>query len=194
MSVSFYYDTLARVNKFNACYACEIGNTKLRDLPDDLYDKVQKAQTDAVLNNTDSEENRYYLGLIAKDNCSMCDGKGWLYKDELPETINFANANAAAILTLMGYSGDQLYHHSVPISEFKRRLIYANNRDKSRVERSDYIEHGKPREISPGVIEMKPVRVMSKGLSVDDIQERLDRLFAFVKEAEDNNATEIYWS
>jgi len=196
MSVSFLYDTMPRKKQFTACYACEMPgrNPKIRQLSDDVYSEVQDAITRAVLEGDDSDKNKALLSLIGREECEFCNGTGGVYQEDLDVKINWSNANAAAILSLMGYKDQQLYNHNVPISEFKRRLMYALNVDPSRVERPEEIEYGKPREVSPGVIEMKPIRMFSMGLDSYEIQFKLNRLSDFVREAESNNATEIYWN
>jgi hypothetical protein len=194
MSVSFYYDTMPRVEKFNACYVCEMPNsTQWNNLSEEEYLNVQDAFSKAVIYEDDSDAVKSLLQRIARPECTLCHGQGWFYRDELQPSINWSNSNAAAILSVMGYTGDQLYGAEVPISDFRRAFIKAINSDVSKYERPDHIEYGQPREIEDGIIEMKPIRFMSAGLPRSGILDRLDRLGEFIAEAISNKANTIYW-
>jgi hypothetical protein len=193
MSVSFYYDTMQGKQVMMPCYLCERQSDKYDALSDELRDKVYQAVIDVSIRNADSEENKHLLSLMGMDNCEVCSGKGYSFIEEMTD-LNFSNSNAFAILSLMGYKDDKLHYHSVPVSEFKRRLIYATNVSHDKYVREDEIEYGKPREVEPGVVNMKPIRTMSFRLSSEDIIDKLKRLMDFAQEAEKNNANEIYWS
>ncbi len=194
MSVSFYYDTMPRVNEFNSCYNCEMPNSpQWKALSKEQDEAVQKAFSRAVLHNDDSIEVKSLLTLIGRPECKLCEGKGWYYHDSLQPTINWSNGNAAAILSSMGYSGDELYGGDVSISEFRRAYIRALNKDLSSYTREQEIEYGQPREVEPGIVDLKPLRFMSSGLSSEGIKTRLNQLGQFIQEAIKNNATRISW-
>lgn len=194
MSVYFYYDTLPKVTEFSSCYVCEMSNPQWRHLSPDEADEVERAFSDAILRQDDSERVKSLLGKVAKPDCTLCDGKGWYYRDTILPKINLANANAAAILSLMGYKDEDLYHGDVSISKFRRAYIKALNANPAKAVRPEHIEHGKPREIEPGVVDLKPIRMFSSELSEEDIKERLARIGQFLQEAIANKATRIYWN
>jgi hypothetical protein len=193
MSISFYYDNMPEEQKMTVCHKCEYNVYDLKEkLPDDLISKIHDAISDAVIRNDDSEETKKLLAIIGKEDCEYCQGKGYVFFKDFSEVLNFSNDNAVTLLSMMGYKGDQLYNHSVPISEFKRRLMYAKNISTEKFERPDYIEYGKPREIN-NIVHLKPVKIMSMGLSAEEIRNRLLSLEDFVLHAEQNQAKEIYW-
>ena len=193
MSVSFYYDTMPKVNKFNSCYMCEMQSHKWKSLSDEQKTRVERAFSKAVLDEDDSNEVKNSLELVGRPECRDCKGKGWYYENSTEPTINWSNANASAVLSAMGYKGDELYSGDVSISDFRRAYIKALNKDVNIYSREKTIEYGKPREIEPGVVDLKPMRFMDSGLSGEDIKERLDRLGKFIAEAIENKATKIYW-
>lgn len=194
MTVSYYYDNMPRNSRITACHSCEYNVYELGDiLSKELIDKIHSAISAAIIKNDDSDEVKKLLGYIGKEDCETCHGKGFTYFDELSGYINFNNRNAGVILSMMGYRDDQLYSHSVSISEFKRRLMYAKNINASKFEIPSRIEYGKPKVIDDNVIDLKPVRIMDFGLSAEEILERLKLLEDFVKLAESNSATQIYW-
>lgn len=193
MSVSFYYDNIPEEDKITTCYNCEYNVYDLKDkLPEDLINQINKAISDAVIRNDDSEQTKKLLSIIGKDDCKECQGKGYVFFKEFSGSINFSNANAGILLSMMGYKDEHLYSNSVPISEFKRRLIYAKNINAEKFERTDHIEYGSPREMG-NVVQLKPIRLMSMGLSAEEIRYRISRLEDFVKQAEQHSAKEIYW-
>ena len=193
MSVSFYYDTMPRVNKFNSCYMCEMKSQKYKFLSEEDKIKVEKAFSKAVLDEDDSDEVKNLLELIGRPECTDCKGKGWYYESSIEPKINLSNANAAAILSAMGYKDDELYSGNVPISQFRRSYIKAVNKNINLYSREDQIQYGKPIEIEPGLVDLKPIRYMSFGLSEEDIKKILNTFGNFIAEAISNNATIIYW-
>jgi len=194
MSVSFYYDTMPRVTEFQSCYNCEMPSSpQFKALSKEQYNAVQEAFSRAVLRNDDSPEVKRLLSLVGRPECTLCEGKGWYYHDSLQPTINWSNGNAAAVLSAMGYRREELYAGDVPISEFRRAYIRALNKDLGSYVREEEIGYGKPREVEPGVIDLKPIRFMSAGLSKDQIKSRLDQIGSFLNEAIENKATRISW-
>jgi hypothetical protein len=93
----------------------------------------------------------------------------------------------------LGFEGEDLSYGAADIKDFRRRFLRAYNTDTSRAIREEEISFGKPREVSPGVIDMKPVRMYSAGLGESDIKRRLDNLGELLRNAIKDNATQIIW-
>lgn len=104
------------------------------------------------------------LGRHANPGCPFCEGTGVeVHVQRSHEGPNWANGNAALLCSAMGVSSES---GALPLGDFQRAILRAANRSPEGYTREESIEYGKPREIG-GVIELKPVRVFSKGLSVE---------------------------
>lgn len=115
---------------------------------------------------------------------------------ELPERyqwLNFCNANARALLRLVGLETEDLYgQHG--IAEFRRGIIRARNGLSSRTAacvRETEVRHGPARELEDGTVELRPVRAISFGLDAEGLALRLDILAGFVEAAAAAGATAI---
>jgi len=68
-----------------------------------------------------------------------------------------------------------------------------NNRTLSSFTREEHVEYGAPRADEDGVVELKPLRLMSMSLDEEGIARRLDNLSKFVQAATEAGATDISW-
>lgn len=108
-------------------------------------------------------------------NCNRCGGIGLEVFDMTdPEiSVNLANQNAKIILELMGFDSEDLFG-SASLFKFQNALNKAKSKNISLFERKDKKEIGH-REKEDGSYEIF-TKMFSSGLSVSDIQNRLDRL------------------
>jgi hypothetical protein len=60
--------------------------------------------------------------------CSECGGYGGVLVDEVHDfvTVNLANGNAARVMQLLGYTGDDIYCGSAAVDDFLGRLLVAD--------------------------------------------------------------------
>lgn len=193
MSITFYNDVESNwVDVLSPCYCAErnsFGNDEMEDFVSNI-----------VLGRTMSEaakaEGFAKLKEFAQPDCSLCKGTGAHkvrdYKP--PVNINWSNMNAYPILRLLGVKEDDLPNGSMKLPEMRRALLKAMNINISKAVRDPEIIYGKPREISPGVTQMRPLRMFDMGLSEEDIKERLEKLLKFVAMSIEQGATEIYWN
>jgi len=192
MSITFYNNVDSNwKEKLTPCYCAE------RNSCED--DEMQSFITDVVLDRASDEEKISGFDKLkdfAQPDCELCHGEGSSQIRDWNPTINinWSNANCYAILRLLGVKEDDLPSGSMTLPEIRRALLKALNSDVSKAVRSEEIIHGKPREISPGVTEMRPLRMFDSGLSQHDIKDRLDKLTKFVAMSIEQGATEIYWS
>jgi hypothetical protein len=131
----------------------------------------------------------------AESNCQWCKGEGvTITKDWAPPTdINWNEANAAAVFNALGIV-DPNKQTEMSLPEIRRALIKAlNSKSLNQFTRPEEKIYGKLREIEPGIVDMKPVRVWSQGLDEDGVRSRLEKLMKFVSESIQQGATKIYW-
>lgn len=114
---------------------------------------------------------------------------------ELPETwqfFNWSNGNARLVLSMLGFSGDDLYGEAT-IVECRRAVMRARSRDAAQYTRPEEIVYGAPRANEDGTVELKPVRVHSGGLDTSGVRERMEAFAQFVEVAAKLGATHIHW-
>ena len=193
MSITFYNDVESNwEEKLNPCYCAERNSWRDNEMQDFI--------SDIVLDRPMSEERKEggfkKLKNFADPNCGLCHGEGSSQiRDWKPQiSINWSNMNAYPILRLLGVKEDDLPNGSMKLPEIRRALLKALNTSVSSAARDKEIIHGKPREVSPGVMEMRPLRMFDAGMSEDDIKDRLNKLLKFVAMSIEQGATEIYWN
>jgi hypothetical protein len=109
--------------------------------------------------------------------------------------FNLCNANARALLGLLGLPDDDLCG-GCTMAEANRAVMKAEATFASRVAsytRPDEVVFGQPRANEDGTIEMRPVRAYGQGLSEDDLAIRLTRFKVFLAEAANLGADMISW-
>jgi len=190
--IRFYYDTMPEEDVFSYCSRCEAKNIrKLQALPYDVYDKIYQTIAEVAGEHIETEENKKILKLIADRDCTICHGNGWLYKKTIKSDIELANINAAAILRLMGFEGEDLISGEVAISDFRRAFIRALNADLTKEVTETTVQYGKPVEIVTS--RESPSQLLMGGLTKKIIEEMLTKLGSFIEEATNNKAKIIYW-
>lgn len=112
-------------------------------------------------------------------------------RDDRP-SLNLANSNARALLQAMGLDSEELYGEC-SIADARRAIMRARNTDVSDFTRAEEIVHGKPREDAEGVIQLRPVRMVSFGLDVHGLNDRIDRFADMVEEGARKGARGIFW-
>lgn len=129
----------------------------------------------------------------ASPHCPSCKGTGIesVAQDDAP-SMNLANGNAMILLKVLGLPTEYAGEISVP--EARRALIKAMSRSSvTEFERPQRIEHGKPREIEPGVMDLKPLRYFDQGVDENRIRDYIKRFAEFVSEVIQKGGTKIYW-
>lgn len=122
--------------------------------------------------------------------CYDCHGTGIeTVRETKEEYPNFCNENAAAILRSTGFYTEELFGEA-PIAEFRRGLLRALNSGRLESRETEAFQ-GKAKAIN-GEIHRGP-RVVSFGLSEDDLRYRLERLLAFVMREQAKGATIVTW-
>lgn len=116
-------------------------------------------------------------------------------KVELPaawEDLNWSNGNARLVLSMLGFSGDDLYGEA-PIADCRRAVMRARSRKAEQYTREEEIVHGAPRTNEDGTVELKPVRMHSFGIDAEGILHRVNAFAQFVEVAAKLGATHIHW-
>jgi len=141
----------------------------------------------------DTEEIRYNLKQEANPNCHYCKGQGVeivSHEVNVP-TINISNENAAIFFAILGVD---MSRYEMTIPEARRAIIRSQSRTSlEKFVRPEQKEFGKPKEISPGVVDIKPLRLFNAGLSKENIQSYIIRFHELVKEVTQKGATKIIW-
>lgn len=117
-------------------------------------------------------------------------------KIELGISLNWSNSNARAVLSVLGLPGydEDTLAGEATIAECRRAVIRANATESlDAYTRPDAVEYAPPREHERGVVELKPVRMVSFGLCEEGIRERVDAFAAFVEAAVSAGALVISW-
>lgn len=140
-----------------------------------------------------SEETLCDLRAHADPACPMCKGTGVENRDDSDKPyVNWCNGNAYTMLKVLGLRGAD--GGSVAIAEARRAVIRATSRsDLNAYARPDECLYGAPRADENGAIELRPLRVVSMGLDVEAIQERITQFAEFVEESARRGATRIWW-
>jgi hypothetical protein len=127
----------------------------------------------------------------ANPSCGCCKGSGIeVVKESTAPCLNWCNGNSLAVMSALGL---EPFEGRAAVSKLRRALIRARNVDLGKYERDGVVVHGSPVKDSNGVVELKPVRVRSSGLSVSSIEIRLDALEAYIGDVLKAGATEIWW-
>lgn len=141
-----------------------------------------------------TDAQRAELASQAHPDCYSCKGTG-LEEVETSDTptVNFANTNAMDLFRAMGRVCPDCYGE-MSLADARRGIMRALNRsDLSAFTREAEIAFGAPRDEEDGTVELKPIRMMSRGSSVADVQRRIADFQAFVEEAASRGATMINW-
>lgn len=147
----------------------------------------------------DTPEIRTDLKENASSRCPNCHGQGIEVVSQEVDfpSINLSNENAKILFDILGIkvSSEDGMVGEMSIPEARRAVIRAQSRKSlDRFIRPEEKTFGKPREISPGVIEMKPLRLFHSGLSEEKIQRYIRTFAEFVVEVIKRGATKIVWS
>jgi len=125
-------------------------------------------------------------------------GRPVLRTVELPpphQDLHFANRNARAVLTLLGFdSADLAGERSLP--QCRRGLMRARasfNRFAPELTEPTRTVLGPPRQRPDGVLELRPVRGWIQGLGEQGLWRRLEEFAAFVEAAAAHDADLIGW-
>jgi len=115
-----------------------------------------------------------------------------------PLWLNLANDNALAFLGLLGItvSDESDLYGEMALAEVRRAIMVARatfERKAVNFTREDESDYGKPRDNGNGTIEMRPLRLHSKGLDTDRLARYLDRLAALTEALAAKGATHITW-
>lgn len=129
----------------------------------------------------------------ADPNCTQCKGTGIesVRSNDAPY-VNWNEGNAAALFGVLGMAFESIGQASV--AECRRAIIRARSRRSlDAFVRPEERVYGRPVE-RDGVVELRPLRVLSGGLDVDGIAERIEQFERFVQESVSRGATTILWS
>lgn len=146
-----------------------------------------------VYEGEDTPAARAELAAHAFQTCPMCRGTGFEtvpVSDRIELDLN--EGNAAALFAALGPPRDPI--GELPIVTIRRAIIRARNVDLERHARAPEIEYGKPMDQGDGVVEMRPFRGLTVGLTGDQLRERVDRLARVVEEGARHGATMVRWS
>lgn len=146
----------------------------------------------SMMRGRDDAQVRASLAAGADAACPSCHGSGVEHVPrENPLSLNLANDNAFRLLAALGLpvapSGE------CSIAEARRALLSARNVELGSYVREENVLHGAAREREDGVIELRPILVWSRGLSVDRLAGYLDRLEVLVRDGAAAGATKIVW-
>jgi len=143
-------------------------------------------------NGQDTPEMRADLKANANPNCPTCKGTGIEYAevDDAP-FMNLSNDNAAIFFAILGVQGSS--HGEMSLPEARRALMRASSRDLSKYERPEKKLHGKPQEVEPGVVDMRPVKYWEMGLDQKKLQAYIQRFAQFLHEVSQRGAKKIRW-
>lgn len=141
----------------------------------------------------DSPQIREDLKANAYSQCPSCHGAGIesVETDDAP-FLNFSNPNAVILFRVLDVD---INKGSLSLPEARRALIRANSRASLKeFVRPPHTEYGSPREVSPGVIDMRPIRWHDFGVPEKKIQSYLDDFRDFLAKVIEKGATKIFWS
>lgn len=125
---------------------------------------------------------------------ALLDIEGWEFGGP-----NFHNAGGAVIIHILSEATDRALDTvsgQVTIHEALRALMAAGHLF-DRLAPQHVVEpsvvHGAPRTNEDGTVELRPVRLIDCGLSLEGIERRFDELVSFVDLAAQAGATDISW-
>jgi hypothetical protein len=104
--------------------------------------------------------------------------------------------NAVAMFGLLGIEGDPDYG-SITIADARRAVMRATalfERKAPQHTRPSETRYGAPREAVDGSIELRPIRVVSGGLTVEQMRDKLTTFGQYVEAAAQAGAARIQWS
>jgi hypothetical protein len=115
--------------------------------------------------------------------------------------VNWSNGNAATLFDLLGLRGaradvDSDFTGEVSVAEARRAVIRARatlQRRGPALTRPEVAVYGAPRTLPDGVVELRPLRLWSAGLDVDDMRVRLHAFERCVNALALRGATHITW-
>jgi hypothetical protein len=116
--------------------------------------------------------------------CSECGSYGGVLVDEVHDfvEVNLANSNAARIMQLLGYSGEDLYCGSAAVDDFLGRLLIADGLLETTDERAPHTRKG---QLGATLIDL--------GERAGYLNEKLALLIDLTNWAKSNNS-DICWS
>jgi hypothetical protein len=147
----------------------------------------------------DTPEIRDNLRQEANPNCHYCKGTGieTVSHEVGAPTINLSNRNARVLFSILGLDveGEEGYVGEMTIPEARRAVMRAQSRQNiAKFVQPETKVHGKPREVSPGVYDMKPLKMYDAGLTEEQLHAYIRRFAEFVVEVSRLGATKIFWS
>jgi hypothetical protein len=176
------------------------------DLPRDIEEKQEPCMCaqmaehwTAFYEGRDTPDIRYNLKSEANPKCFHCHGTGVEtvgHEVGIP-TINLNYRNAKVLFEILGINinGPDGMVGEITIPEARRAVM----RGRSKQNLAKFIapeckQYGKPREIEPGVIDMRPLRMFECGLTEDKIRSMIQEFAALVLEVSHRGATKIFWT
>ena len=170
------------------------------DIPRDIEEKVEPCMCAQMAESwsdfyegKDTPEIRDNLKQEANPSCFHCKGTGieTVSHEVNAPKLNLANENAAIFFAVLGVD---INRGEMTIPEARRAIIRSQSRTSlEKFVRPEEKQYGKPREVSPGVFDMKPMRLYDPGLTKEKIQSYIIRFHEFVKEVSQKGATKIIW-
>jgi hypothetical protein len=142
----------------------------------------------------DTPQLRDQLKQEANPNCPFCKGTGVekASHEVGNPTINLANENAKALFEILGLPFDNAGEMDIPTA--RRAIMRAMSRGSyQQFERPEETQYGKPREVSPGVVDLKPLRWHDPGLSEEKIKAYITRFADFVAQVIQLGGSKIRW-
>lgn len=139
--------------------------------------------------------DREELRKFASPQCPLCQGSGVEICPPQTLSYNLANDNAARLLSLLGLGRDDLIGN-LDLPSARRAVIRAKaqfNRRAPALVRPEERLYGAPHTQSDGTVELHPLRVVSQGLSADQLYARLITFEQLIVEASQQGATHIHW-
>lgn len=140
----------------------------------------------------DTPEIRADLKANANPNCPICKGTGVenVEQNDAPH-MQLSGVNASLFFSLLGLDIEK---GEATLPEARRGLMRASSRsDLKPFTRDEQITYGKPIEIEPGVIEMKPMRSLSLGLDEEKLKRYLETFAEFLNKISQLGAKKILW-
>jgi hypothetical protein len=139
-----------------------------------------------------SDEIRAELAREADSGCPHCRGTGIeMVPVESPHSLN-TNLYGYSMLRALGLPAEQ--SGECTIAEARRGLLRARNTDLGHLVEEEETTYGRPCADENGAIQLRPLRSHTRGLSLEDLDRRLNDFSAFVEGAAEAGATQIFWS
>ncbi len=110
------------------------------------------------------------------------------------EEPNFSNTNARAVLDLLGLPFED-GTGAAAISDVRRAIMRARATFEKRAPalvREDEVQYGRPVDRG-GVVELRPLRMLSFGLDAEGLRSRLELVAAYVERVAARGATHLSW-